>query len=280
MTQSATGSTGVFVSAARRTLRFEFTQSQAIGTRGPAISTDAGLSWTWLGQQAVEQNSFSCTFDADADEVRFSFGMPYQQSHWQEFIAHVNEQPPHREYLQQHVLSTSDHGRTIDYRLVGCNDGKPPEETSLAEWKSVIDTNITGTFLCCREAGKVMIPQKSGKIVNISSLSSFVVNKHFHGGAYEVSKSAINMMTKVFAVEWASHNITVNAIAPGYFGTKPNIDFFSKEEGLRDKVLDMIPMKKLGDLEELCGFLLYLATNKTGYMNGTTIPMDGGYSLW
>ncbi len=74
---------------------------------------------------------------------------------------------------------------------------KPPEETSLAEWKSVIDTNITGTFLCSREAGKVMIP-----------------------------------------------------------------------------------IEKLGGLEELCGFLLYLATNKTGYMNGTTIPMDGGYSLW
>ncbi|MBT5060457.1 MAG: SDR family oxidoreductase [Gemmatimonadetes bacterium] len=157
---------------------------------------------------------------------------------------------------------------------------KPPEETSLAEWKSVMDTNVTGTFLCCREAGKVMIPQKSGRIVNISSLSSFIVNKYFHGGSYEVSKSAINMLTKVFAVEWAPHNITVNAVAPGYYGTQPNIDFFSKEEGLSEKVLDMIPMKKLGDLEELCGFLLYLATNKTGYMNGTTIPLDGGYSLW
>ena len=157
---------------------------------------------------------------------------------------------------------------------------KPPEETSLAEWQSVIDTNITGTFLCCREAGKFMIPQKRGKIINISSLSSFIVNKYFHGGSYEVSKSALNMLTKVLAVEWAPHNITVNAVAPGYYGTQPNIDFFGKEAGLYEKVLEMIPMKKLGDLEELCRFILYLATNNTGYMNGATIPMDGGYMLW
>jgi len=157
---------------------------------------------------------------------------------------------------------------------------KPPEETSLQEWQSVIDTNITGTFLCCREAGKFMIPQKRGKIINISSLSSFIVNKYFHGGSYEVSKSALNMLTKVLAVEWAPHNITVNAVAPGYYGTQPNIDFFSKEAGLYEKVLEMIPMKKLGDLEELCRFILYLATNNTGYMNGATIPMDGGYMLW
>jgi NAD(P)-dependent dehydrogenase (short-subunit alcohol dehydrogenase family) len=157
---------------------------------------------------------------------------------------------------------------------------KPPEETSLDEWKSVIDTNVTGTFLCCREAGKVMISQKSGIIINISSLSSFVINKYFHGGSYEVSKSAINTLTKALATEWAQHNITVNAIAPGYYGTQPNIDFFSKETGLAEKVLDMIPMKKLGDLEELCRLMLFMATNKGSYMNGMTLPIDGGYSLW
>jgi len=86
-----------------------------------------------------------------------------------------------------------------------------------------------------------MIPQKHGKIINISSLSSFIVNKYFHGGSYEVSKSALNMLTKVLAVEWAPHNITVNAVAPGYYGTQPNIDFFSKEAGLYEKVLEMIP---------------------------------------
>ena len=157
---------------------------------------------------------------------------------------------------------------------------KPPEKTSLDEWKSVIDTNVTGTFLCCREAGKMMISQKRGIIINISSLSSFIINKYFHGGSYEVSKSAINTLTKALAVEWAQYNITVNAVAPGYYGTQPNIDFFSKEKGLNQKVLDMIPMERLGNLDELCRLLLYLSTTQGSYMNGVTIPIDGGYSLW
>jgi gluconate 5-dehydrogenase len=157
---------------------------------------------------------------------------------------------------------------------------KPPQETSLEEWKQVIDTNITGTFVCCREAGKVMIPQKRGKIVNISSMSGSIVNKYFHGGSYEVSKCALNMLTKVLAVEWAPYNITVNSVAPGYYDTQPNRDFFSKETGLYQKVLDMIPVEKLGDLDELSRLILHLVSAPGNYLTGETITIDGGYTLW
>jgi gluconate 5-dehydrogenase len=157
---------------------------------------------------------------------------------------------------------------------------KPPEETTLSEWKSVIDPNINGTFLCSREAGKIMMGQKYGRIINISSLSAFIVNKYFHGGSYEVSKAALNMLTKVFAVEWAPHNITVNAIAPGYYDTQPNRDFFAVEKGLSEKVLDMIPVRKLGSLEELGNLALLLASDMATYMTGSIIQIDGGYSLW
>ena len=157
---------------------------------------------------------------------------------------------------------------------------KPPEMTSLAEWRSVIDPNINGTFLCCREAGKIMIGQKYGRIVNISSLSAFIVNKYFHGGSYEVSKAAMNMLTKVLAVEWAEHNINVNAIAPGYYGTQPNRDFFAVEKGLSEKVLEMIPQRRLGSLEELGNLAVLLASDMATYMTGSVIQIDGGYSLW
>jgi len=157
---------------------------------------------------------------------------------------------------------------------------KPPEDTSLVEWKAVIDVNVTGTFLCCREAGKVMIRQNYGRIVNIGSQSAGIVNKYFHGGSYEVSKAALHMLTKVLAVEWAAHNITVNAIAPGYYETQPNRDFFSQEQGLYQKVLDMIPLRKLGPLEELGTLTLLLASDAVTYMTGTVIPIDGGYPLW
>ena len=157
---------------------------------------------------------------------------------------------------------------------------KPPEETSLEEWKYVIDTNVTGTFLCCREVGKVMIQQQGGRIINISSISGSIVNKYFHGGSYEVSKAAINMLTKTLAVEWAPYNIKVNTIAPGYYGTQPNVDFFLNDPELSEKVFDLIPMHKLGDLEELGRLALYLASPEVDYMSGSVITIDGGYTMW
>jgi gluconate 5-dehydrogenase len=157
---------------------------------------------------------------------------------------------------------------------------KPPEETSVDEWRSVMDTNVTGAWLCCREAGKVMIGQQSGKIVNIASISGYVVNKYFHGGAYEVSKAALMMLTKTLATEWAPYNISVNAIAPGYYDTQPNRDFFAQEADLYQRVLDLIPLRRLGNLEELTDLVLVLASDTANYMTGSTITIDGGYTLW
>jgi NAD(P)-dependent dehydrogenase (short-subunit alcohol dehydrogenase family) len=156
---------------------------------------------------------------------------------------------------------------------------KPPEATSLAEWRSVIDTNVTGTFLCCREAGKVMIAQRSGKIVNIASISGFIVNKYFHGGSYEVSKAAMMMLTRTLAAEWAQYNISVNAVAPGYFDTQPNRDFFAREPDLYERVLDLIPQRRLGNLDELSDLILTLASDTANYMTGSVITIDGGYTL-
>jgi NAD(P)-dependent dehydrogenase (short-subunit alcohol dehydrogenase family) len=157
---------------------------------------------------------------------------------------------------------------------------KPPEETSLEEFRYVIDTNVGGTFLVSREVGKVMIKQRSGRIINISSISGSIVNKYFHGGSYEVSKAAMNMLTKTLAVEWAPYNIKVNAIAPGYYGTQPNVDFFIHDQELNQKVMDLVPMGKLGELEELARLALYLASPEIDYMTGSIITIDGGYTMW
>jgi gluconate 5-dehydrogenase len=157
---------------------------------------------------------------------------------------------------------------------------KPPEETTLDEWRSVIETNVTGAWLCCREAGKVMIGQRSGKIVNISSISGQIVNKYFHGGSYEVSKAALMMLTKTLAAEWAQYGIVVNTIAPGYYDTQPNRDFFAQEADLYQRVLDLIPLRRLGNLEELTDLILMLASDAANYMTGTTITIDGGYTIW
>jgi len=187
------------------------------------------------------------------------------------------------EDIQSLVKKTVDQTGRIDILINNAGAmrvNKPPEETSLDEFRFVVDTNVTGTFLVSREVGKVMIGQKSGRIINISSISGSIVNKYFHGGSYEISKAAMNMLTKTLAMEWAPYNIKVNAIAPGYYGTQPNKDFFINDPELNEKVMDLVPMRKLGELEELARLALYLASPQTDYMSGSIITIDGGYTMW
>ena len=157
---------------------------------------------------------------------------------------------------------------------------KSPEDTTRAEWKSVIDPNVTGVFLCSREAAKIMKNQKGGKIINLSSVAGFKVLRYFHGGSYDVSKAAIVMLTQTLATELAPYNINVNAIAPGYYNTIPNQRFLKKEPGIYEKVIDLIPLRKLGELNELAGLVVVLASDISNYMTGTTILIDGGYHCW
>ena len=125
-----------------------------------------------------------------------------------------------------------------------------------------------------------MRAQKKGRIVNISSMSALIVNRGVYGGSYEVSKAAVSMLTKTLAVEWARDGISVNAICPGYYGTQPNREFFAADPTFEQKVLDMIPMHRLGEPEELWGALLLLCSPAASYMQGTVITVDGGYTLW
>lgn len=187
------------------------------------------------------------------------------------------------EDIQNLVNKTVDQTGRIDILINNAGAmrvNKPPEETSLEEFRFVIDTNVSGTFLVSREVGKVMIEQKSGRIINISSISGSIVNKYFHGGSYEISKAAMNMLTKTLAMEWAPYNIKVNAIAPGYYGTQPNVDFFINDQVLYEKIMDLVPMRKLGELEELARLALYLASPDVDYMTGSIITIDGGYTMW
>ena len=152
---------------------------------------------------------------------------------------------------------------------------KPPEATSLEEWRSVIDTNITGTFLCCREAGKLMIRQKRGWIVNIGSMSGMVVNRYFHGGSYEVSKCALHMLTKVLAVEWARYNINVNAIGPGTIPTDMNRDVYPDEESLKRRAAQ-VPLRRVGKPRDVAECALFLASEASNFLTGQMLGPNGG----
>lgn len=181
------------------------------------------------------------------------------------------------------VKACVDRFGTIDILVNNAGTGrinKSPEETSMEEWQKVIDININGSFLCAREVGKIMLEHKKGKIINLSSISGKIINKGVHGGSYDVSKMGIDGMTRALSTEWAKYNINVNAIAPGYFMTDPNKEFFAADPGFYDLALSLIPAGYMGQPEMLAGTLLYLASSASDYVHGAIIQVDGGYTEW
>lgn len=157
--------------------------------------------------------------------------------------------------------------------------GASPEDMKFEDWKKVIDTNVNGTFLCTRTVGRVMIEQRKGKIINISSYAGARGSDpaYLNAIAYNTSKGAINTLTMDLAVKWAQYNINVNCIAPGWFPTK--MSKWSFEHG-GDVLLSRIPMKRYGKMEELMGVAVFLASAASDYMTGQIIGVDGGLSAW
>ena len=151
---------------------------------------------------------------------------------------------------------------------------KPSLEVSDDEWKRVIDINLNGMFYSCREAGKIMTGQRSGSIVNVSSLGSFVALTD--AAAYCASKAGVVALTKNLAVEWASLGVRVNAIAPGVFQTELNAKALA-DPARRETILRNTPMKRFGNVEELVGGVVYLASDEASFTTGATLAMDGGF---
>ncbi|RLQ96302.1 SDR family oxidoreductase [Falsibacillus albus] len=146
-----------------------------------------------------------------------------------------------------------------------------PEE----KWDKVMDVNVKGTFLFSQEAAKIMMKQKSGKIINIASVSGFggTPTVVMNTVPYNTSKGAVITFTKDLAVKLARHNIQVNAIAPGFFPTKITQELF-KEQG--DQLKYMIPSERFGQAEDLKGAAIFLASNASNYINGHVLVIDGG----
>jgi len=140
-------------------------------------------------------------------------------------------------------------------------------------WDQVLDVNLKGVFLCCQAVGKRMIQQGGGKIINISSTAGILGEQGFL--PYCVSKAGVMVLTRVLAYEWSRYNILVNAIAPGFVAGGMNAPILNKEilvSGLTQKV----PMKRLGKPEEIVNLALFLASEESSYINGTTMVADGG----
>ena len=157
----------------------------------------------------------------------------------------------------------------------GATWGAPVEEMPLEAWQKVMNINVTGTFLMSQEAGKQMIKQKAGKIINIASIAGLggTDPQYMDTIGYNTSKGAVITFTKDLAVKWGQHNIQVNAIAPGFFPTKMSGAIM--EQG-KDYFLSQTPLKRFGSEADLKGAAVFLASAASNYITGDILTVDGG----
>lgn len=166
-------------------------------------------------------------------------------------------------------------GLDILCNTAGVQRRYPSEEFPLEEFQFVMKVNAEVPFALCQLAGRHFLEQGSGKIINVASMLSFF------GGytvpAYAASKGAVAQITKALCNEWASRGINVNAIAPGYMATTMNTALLDKENPRNAEITDRIPAKQWGTPEDVKGVTVFLASAASDYLNGTVIPVDGGY---
>lgn len=159
--------------------------------------------------------------------------------------------------------------------------GDNAEVFSLADWEEVIKVNLTSPFIVSKAVGNVMLKQKSGgSIMMTASMSGMIVNTPQTQCAYNASKGGMIMLAKSLASEWAQRGVRVNAICPGYIRTEMSEDRYQRKDPAIEKWFAMTPMGRTGYPDELKGIAVYLASDASSFVTGSTYLVDGGYTAW
>lgn len=146
-----------------------------------------------------------------------------------------------------------------------------------SEWKRLFDTNLDAVWKASQIFGRTMVDQGSGSMINIGSISGFIINRPQWHSPYGISKAAVHHLTRSLAAEWATKGVRVNAIAPGYIKT----EIASTEyEDYRHYWCDEVPMQRYGSVDEVAPLALYMASDASSFMTGSVVVVDGGYTLW
>jgi 2-deoxy-D-gluconate 3-dehydrogenase len=156
----------------------------------------------------------------------------------------------------------------------GVVDLQPSHEFDTDDWQQIMDVNVKSVFLCCKHVGGVMLEQGKGKIINVSSVRGF--QGRAQDPAYAPSKGAVNQLSRSLAIEWGPRGLHVNTLAPVFTRTDMAADFFEDEQKLA-WVLSRIPMDRTGELDDLFGPIVFLASEASNFVNGHVLLVDGGW---
>jgi gluconate 5-dehydrogenase len=167
-------------------------------------------------------------------------------------------------------------GLDVLLHCVGVNDRRPILEFTEDEWDGILRTNLSTAFGAAQAAGRHMIDAGGGRIVFLSSVSGHLA--HRKHGPYAASKGGMNQMMRVMAAEWASHGITVNAVAPGYVETPLTAEYLARP-GVREELVRLVPAGRLGGAPEVVGPVLFLSSPRAAFMTGHVMYVDGGRTL-
>lgn len=179
--------------------------------------------------------------------------------------------------IQEMVEAAFTHYGKIDILVnnAGCNVRKPAVEVEWEDWNLVVNTNLRGGFFVAQAVAKKMIPAGSGRIINIGSVTA--VAGYAGITPYCASRGGVKQMTMSLADDWGVHNITVNCLAPGWFKTAQTKVLYDNQEWV-DYLTDRIPLKRVGQPNDLDGTVIFLASDASAYMTGQTLLVDGGIS--
>lgn len=171
---------------------------------------------------------------------------------------------------------------TIGVNNAGIGQWVDSETMTLADWRKLMAINLDAVFLCAQAESKVMLPAGYGKIINTASMSGSIVNTPQNQAAYNTSKAAVIHLTRSLATEWADRGLRVNCISPGYTRTQLVDDLTKTPEGQQmvPEWLRLTPMKRMAEVTDLQGALVYLAAPASDFATGLDLVVDGGYACW
>ena len=212
-------------------------------------------------------------------DINPEVGHATAERHDVEFVAIDVTDSASVEAAFEHVVNTAG-SLDVAVNNAGIVHNHPSEDLSDDDWRRVLSVNLDGVFYCCRAAGKRMLAQGSGSIINTGSMSGHIANRPQPQSAYNTAKAGVIHLTKSLAGEWSGRGVRVNSISPGYTGTELLTGVRTTKPDWYDGWLAQTPLGRVAEPREIGPLAVYLASDASSFVTGSNVVIDGGFTVW